>query len=63
VLDKEIRVVLDESRAESVGLIQGQLAHIIVASEVLPKIRTGRLASPERKENTSVQKKESRPGI
>ena len=35
----------------------------IVSIEVLPKIRTGMLASPERKESRYVQKKESRPGI
>jgi hypothetical protein len=31
--------------------------------EVLPKIRTGMIASPDRKESSYVQKKESRPGI
>lgn len=37
VLEKEIRTLLDETRVESVGLIQGQLARIIVASDIAMK--------------------------
>jgi hypothetical protein len=37
VLDKEVRTLLDANRVEAVGLIQGQLAQIIVASDIAAK--------------------------
>jgi len=37
VIDKEIRTIIEETRVESVGLIQGQLAQIIVASDIAAK--------------------------
>ena len=37
VLERELGARLDEIRVESVGLIQGQLAQIIVASDIAAK--------------------------
>lgn len=36
-LDKDVRAALDTGRVESVGLLQGQLAQIIVASDIAAK--------------------------
>jgi len=37
VHEKDVRSLLEETRVEAVGLIQGQLAHIVLASDIAAK--------------------------